>query len=147
MTMSETRICFTYVYARFMPSTKHESYIEMFRRRPEFAAEFNDVTPTEYRADTVVSLATDHKQVFAVRAILEDMMTAAHKYHSDFARKYYDEGEAKGEANAVLILLATRGIEVSDDERTRILTCTDLDQLGTWIRRAATATTVDDLFG
>jgi hypothetical protein len=31
--------------------------------------------------------------------------------------------------------------------RAKIATCADLDQLDTWVRRAATANKVDELFG
>jgi hypothetical protein len=41
--------------------------------------------------------------------------------------------------------LASRGIEVPDALREQITTCTDLDQLDIWIRRAATARTAHDL--
>lgn len=56
------------------------------------------------------------------------------------------EGRAEGEATAVLEVLAARGITVPAEARDRITTCTDLRQLKTWIRRAVTATSVDDLF-
>jgi len=99
----------------------------------------------------------------AVRAYLEDLMTTAtHRYQSDFARRYYAEGaaegraegraegqaegQAEGEARAVLAVLDARGIEVPDPVREDITSCTDLDQLDTWIRRAATANKVQELF-
>jgi hypothetical protein len=99
----------------------------------------------------------------AVRGYLEVFMTTmAYRYQSDFARRYYAEGEAKGEAKgkaegeakgkvegearAVLAVLDARGIEVSDPVREDITSCTDLDQLDIWIRRAATADKVQDLF-
>jgi hypothetical protein len=56
------------------------------------------------------------------------------------------EGKAEGEARAVLTFLDARGIEVPDSVREDIAGCTDLDQLDTWIRRAATADKVQDLF-
>ena len=37
-------------------------------------------------------------------------------------------------------------IEVPVDVRERITSCTELDQLETWIRRAATVSTAQDLF-
>jgi hypothetical protein len=82
------------------------------------------------------------------------MTTTAHRYQSDFARRYYAEGEAKGlaegkaegEARAVLAFLDARGIEVPDPVREDILGCTDLNQLDIWIRRAVTADKVQDLF-
>lgn len=56
------------------------------------------------------------------------------------------EGRAEGEAAAVLTVLNARGIAVPEDAHARITECKDLDQLDTWIRRAATADTIDDLF-
>ncbi|MGH3810551.1 MAG: hypothetical protein ACRDRU_28825, partial [Pseudonocardiaceae bacterium] len=84
----------------------------------------------------------------AASRYLEALMTTSYEYQSDFARRYFSqgraEGEAKGEAKAVLAFLDARGITVSDDVRARIAACTDLDQLDTWVRRAATATTSQD---
>jgi hypothetical protein len=57
-----------------------------------------------------------------------------------------DEGRAEGEASAVLAVFDARGIAAPDDARTRITGCSDLDQLDVWVRRAATAATIDDLF-
>jgi hypothetical protein len=77
------------------------------------------------------------------------MTTTSHRYQSDFARRYFSEGEAsgeaRGEAKALLTILDARGIEIPDEIRADITNCTDLDQLGAWIRRAATATKIQDL--
>jgi hypothetical protein len=83
----------------------------------------------------------------AARDYLEACMTSTtgHRYHSDFARRNFDRGEAKGEAKAVLAFLDARGIEVPDELRERITECTDLEQLDRWVRRAATARTAQDL--
>lgn len=91
----------------------------------------------------------------AARRHLEDLMAiGTYEYQSDFARRYYGqgraegvaEGRAEGEAAALLAVLAARGIEVPGDARDRITGCTDLALLETWIRRAATATAIQDLF-
>ncbi|NEE03242.1 hypothetical protein [Phytoactinopolyspora halotolerans] len=58
-----------------------------------------------------------------------------------------EEGRAEGQAGAVLEILNARGVDVSEDTRARITDCTDHELLRTWIRRAATATSVEDLFG
>ncbi len=50
-----------------------------------------------------------------------------------------------GEVAALLTILDSRRVEVPGDIRTRIEQCTDLDQLRTWIRRAATAEKIQDL--
>jgi hypothetical protein len=82
----------------------------------------------------------------AARDCLEELMTTtSHRYQSEFARRYFNQGEAQGEAKAVLAFLDARGIAVPDDIRARIAACTDLDQLDTWIRRAATAHKIQDL--
>ncbi|WP_432987418.1 hypothetical protein [Dactylosporangium sp. CA-233914] len=81
------------------------------------------------------------------------MTTTSHRYQSDFARRYFNEGEASGEARgeargevkALLAILDARGVQIPDQIRADITKCTDLDQLGIWIRRAATANTIQDL--
>ncbi len=60
---------------------------------------------------------------------------------SELYREIFGEGEAKGEASSILAVLAARDIPVSDALRERILTCTDIAVLDTWIRRAVVATT------
>ncbi|HET8661696.1 MAG TPA: hypothetical protein VFM55_22215 [Micromonosporaceae bacterium] len=94
----------------------------------------------------------------AARVLLEEFMTTAtHRYQSDFARRYFSQGEAqgeargeargeaKGEAKALLAILDARGVHVPDDIRAGIVTCTDLAQLESWIRRAATADKIHDV--
>jgi hypothetical protein len=76
--------------------------------------------------------------------------TRIREYKSEFARRYFNDGEAKGKAEGkaedVLDVLAVRGIEVPDLARARISGCTDLAQLESWVRRAAVAGSVDELF-
>ena len=87
----------------------------------------------------------------AARTYLEAIMSDGEPlYHFPPFQRSYDrgaaEGRAIGEANAVLEILATRGLEVPDAAREQIVSCADLDQLTAWIRRAVVARTVDDLF-
>jgi hypothetical protein len=70
------------------------------------------------------------------------MSTGTYRYHSEFARRHFSEGEAK----AVLTVLEARGIAVPEEARARITQCTDPEQCDIWVRRAVTATSVDDLF-
>jgi hypothetical protein len=60
------------------------------------------------------------------------------------------EGEAKGEAKdrATLILrvLEKHTVDVPEDIRDRITSCTDLDTLMLWFDRSLTATTAEELF-
>jgi hypothetical protein len=87
----------------------------------------------------------------AAQCYLEALMaTRTYEYQSDFVRRYVfqgrAEGEAKGKAEDVLAVLDARGVDVPDDARARITECSDLDQLDIWVRRAATADSINDLF-
>ena len=90
----------------------------------------------------------------AARAALEDVMRSGrYEYQSDFARKYYAEGEAKGKAEGkvegkaedILVVLAARGIAVTDQERRRVLACSDLALLDRWLERSVTAGSASDV--
>ncbi|MEU5311018.1 hypothetical protein [Streptomyces sp. NPDC021562] len=53
---------------------------------------------------------------------------------------------AEGLAEALLVVLGGRGVDVGDEARDRITSCDDHDTLTTWLTRAATATTTAELF-
>jgi hypothetical protein len=73
------------------------------------------------------------------------MTTTSYRYQSDFARRYFSQGKAEGEAKAVLAILDARGVAVPEEVRAHIAGCTDLDLLDVWVRRAATADKIQDL--
>jgi hypothetical protein len=86
---------------------------------------------------------------------LEKLMSIeGYRFRSGFALHYINQGRAEGRtegrtegwSRSVLIVLRARGLEVPDEVRDRITTCTDLDQLNTWLLRACTASSIDDLF-
>jgi Uma2 family endonuclease len=56
-----------------------------------------------------------------------------------------NEGKAEGKAEAVVAVLRGRGLSVPAAVEERILACRDLAQLDTWLRGAATATSVEAL--
>ncbi|MEU7896365.1 hypothetical protein AB0B45_26355 [Nonomuraea sp. NPDC049152] len=51
-----------------------------------------------------------------------------------------------GEATLLLTLLDARGIAVSDEIRARITSCSDPVQFDVWTRRAAVASSADEVF-
>ncbi len=57
------------------------------------------------------------------------------------------EGLAEGEAKALFLVLAARGVPVSEEARQRVLGCSDLTLLGRWIERATSAATVEEILG
>ncbi|MGH3751639.1 MAG: hypothetical protein ACRDRP_02910 [Pseudonocardiaceae bacterium] len=86
----------------------------------------------------------------AARTHLEELMaTETYEYQSEFTERLRNEGAIKGRAEAkadyILRVLHARSVEVPDQVRTRITTCTDPDRLDTWLDRAITAHTIEDL--
>jgi hypothetical protein len=89
-------------------------------------------------ADLVLSVLPE-----AARLHLEGLMRSrTYEYQSDFARGYYSQGEA----NALFEVLDVRGIHVPEEIRERVNDCTDIQQLRLWVRRAATADSIDEVF-
>jgi hypothetical protein len=127
----------------------------------------DDVRGSLY-ADVVFALLPE-----AARLYVEDLMSTStyREYKSEFARKYISQGRAEGEAKgraegvaegraegvaegrvdgeaaALLVILETRGIPVPEEIRGRIRECGSLEQLETWVRTAATAESIEDVFG
>ncbi|MFC6563532.1 hypothetical protein [Actinoplanes utahensis] len=114
-----------------------------------------------YRAVEVDRAALYHDLVLMAlpnqtRKMLEDLMTATnYTPRSDFAKHHFAQGKmeglAKGLAEAkgqdLLTVLESRGLTVSDEARTTIVECSDLDQLDRWMRQVATVERVEDLGG
>lgn len=78
------------------------------------------------------------------------MASVKHRQESELVKKYYGQGlvagEALGQAKALLVVLAARNVSFSPEERERIASCNDPEQLERWVRRAATCASVDELF-
>ena len=99
------------------------------------------------RAQLYADMVLAALQSELARSHLEARMIAEkYEYQSSFAKKYVAEGEARGEAKAVIAVLDARGIAVSDEARARIEGCSDPSQLEKWVRLAVTARAVDELF-
>jgi hypothetical protein len=108
----------------------------------------------------------------SARAVIEELMgNGTYQYQSDFAKRYYGQGRAEGEAlgraegealgraegealgraagealgRALLALLDARRIAVPPQVRDRVLGCTDVPTLDEWIVRAATANAIADV--
>ena len=55
------------------------------------------------------------------------------------------EGKAEGKAESILAVFEARGIEMSEDERDRILSCRDLPTLEDWLRRSLSVTSAAEI--
>jgi hypothetical protein len=104
----------------------------------------------EKRSKAYFDLLRYHLGEALERALEAIMATSEHKYLSDFARKYYDDGVSKGEAvrarAALLTVVTARDIALDDDQRARIGACADVATLDTWLARAARATSASEIF-
>ena len=85
----------------------------------------------------------------AARKALE-MHPQGEKFLSDSQRHSFEKGRAEGRAAEkaadVLAVLEARGLAVTDAQRQRIIDCSELDTLNSWLRRAVTVTSADNLF-
>jgi hypothetical protein len=88
----------------------------------------------------ILNLASD-----AARQILEAMMTTA-EYQKTFIERIHDQGIAEGKAEAVLKLLAARGLTPTDEQRRQVTATIDPAQLDLWFDRAITASTAAEVF-
>jgi hypothetical protein len=67
-------------------------------------------------------------------------------FRSETSQMLRAEGRAEGRAEDLLLVLRTRGFEVSDQLRERITGCTDLELLGKWFAAALTAESTEAIF-
>ncbi|WP_375764774.1 Rpn family recombination-promoting nuclease/putative transposase [Archangium gephyra] len=85
----------------------------------------------------------------AAEQVLHSVMDA--RQSEDLMRTYgetlIERGHRKGLKHAVLRILTKRGLLVDEQSRQRILTCTDVTTLDTWLDRALTATTLAEVWG
>jgi hypothetical protein len=78
----------------------------------------------------------------ATRKALEAFMDVHNwEYESVFARRIFADGLAEG----LLELAAGRGLEVSEAQRSTVKDCKDPARLRSWLKRAATATSMADV--
>ncbi|MFC6878688.1 MULTISPECIES: hypothetical protein [Actinomadura] len=88
----------------------------------------------------------------AAQRILEALMTTGTtEFKSDFAKRHEArgkaEGKVEGEAKALLLVLAAHGIEISEEQREMVTGCQDTAVLEEWLKRVATAETIEDVLG
>ena len=89
----------------------------------------------------------------SARAALEELMMT--HLRDDFVDGFLDQGRAEGraqgvaqgEAQLLLRFMAARGLDIPEHIRARVAECADTARLEAWADRAATATSVDEIFG
>ena len=79
-----------------------------------------------------------------------EMLPENYEFQGPTFKKGKREGQLEGQigmaATDVLDVLEIRAITLSDEVRQRVQSCTDLEQLRRWLRRAVVVTRADELF-
>ncbi|MBT2235203.1 hypothetical protein [Nonomuraea sp. NEAU-A123] len=74
-------------------------------------------------------------------------MPESYLYQGEYAQSLLARGRAKGVANAVVIVLKSRGVVLSDADRERVYGCSDLELLlDVWLIRAISVHSAEELF-
>jgi hypothetical protein len=81
----------------------------------------------------------------AARDALEALMQTK-EYKNDFFDRAEAQGEVKGEAKSLVIVLEARGMHLTAEQYDQVMSCTDIDKLDLWLRRAVVAMSVGDVF-
>lgn len=117
------------------------------------AVSYLEPDQARFYAGLVLRALTDTSR----RTLKGIMTTAKYDYWAELADEKIQEGRIEGwakgllegrlttAAGAILTVLGARGLDVPAAVRERIEETHDLDQLTTWLRRAATVDHADDL--
>lgn len=68
------------------------------------------------------------------------------QFFDESQRQSFNRGRAEYATNAVVAVLESRELPISNSQRDRIESCSDLTTLDRWIRRAAVVSSVEELF-
>ncbi|AFU01864.1 hypothetical protein AW168_17015 [Nocardia brasiliensis] len=144
------------------------------RGHPDHASILNTVAETMHLLPATgeyIDLITSALPTGATRHFLEMLkMTKTGPYMSDYFNKMHfkaeaegrakgeaegrakgeaegrAKGEAEGKAEALLTVLGAKRLEVTPALEARVINCTDVDQLDTWIVRAAKYDSIEEVF-
>ncbi|QSB04935.1 hypothetical protein [Natronoglycomyces albus] len=102
--------------------------------------------------DRAVEYASNALRILpeAARMVMEGIVKLEQfDYHrellGDAANEIEARGEARGKADSLLLLLASRGLTLSESQTQSVRECTDLQRLDEWIKQAITAESPDFL--
>lgn len=75
------------------------------------------------------------------------MLPKGYEFQSEIIRNSLQQGQIAAKRAAVLAVLESRRLSISDEQRERVLACADVEMLDHWVRRAAVVASADHLFG
>ncbi len=98
----------------------------------------------------VIRLLSDVRERPTTAPELQEFVMDTQEFYEKWQNELRAEGEARGraegEARAIVTFLRTRGIEINPEVAARIEATTDLATLELWLGRAATVSSVEELF-
>ncbi len=114
------------------------------------------VRAADLAREALVLLADGDVYFDLVKAMLSEpsrkafeMLARTYEYQDQSLRESFHkgvaQGEARGEAKAILSVLEARGISVGEAEKSAIMGCTDSEQLDGMIRKALTVASASEL--
>ena len=151
-----------------MPSIEHEAAVQILHANPQLLNILTgdlDLTNHAVRMLALLAIAeapADLREGYtriiravapeSARAALEELMM--NHLRDDFVDGFIDQGRAEGvvqgmaqgEAQMLLRIMTARGLDIPEQIRARVAECTDTARLEAWADRAATATSLDDIF-
>jgi ribosomal protein L17 len=78
-----------------------------------------------------------------VRTMLEERVI---QWTKEWKQQGLEQGLSRGKAESLLAVLEARGLTVTDDKEATIRSCRDLETLDRWLRKAAKAESLDEIF-
>lgn len=123
---------------------------EVVRAVVEVIESSPDAQLREALVQAMISMLGDPLVAIVREMLMNPIVTAPSPAYLALRREIEAIGEARGktigEADALVVVLRTRGFAVDALTRDRITACDDVEQLRRWIARAVTAHTLGDVF-
>lgn len=129
------------------------------RRDPEIKAILDAMAPAlrdlqerdEDTAEKLIELTLQGLEKTPAADLWRELMAVDLSFfQSSVADELRDEGRAQGivqgKAETIVLLLERRGIELSGEDRERVMSCENLEVLERWFDRAITATSATEVF-
>jgi flagellar biosynthesis/type III secretory pathway protein FliH len=135
LSIHEARM-FALASIREAPADRYRRYVHLIRI----------FTPRHARKELEQLMEDLFKDPFIDRFVEEGMQQGILQGIRQGMQQGMQLGRAEGAARVLLTILAARGIAKADQARTRISECTDPDLLERWAARAATCSTIDEVF-
>ncbi|MGC0376577.1 hypothetical protein [Streptomyces sp. SAI-229] len=113
----------------------------------EFTAQGLGKNPAKHLWRNLVAVDLSFYKSYLAEEVREEVRKEVRKeVREEVQREVREEARVKDRAEDILFVLEQRGLDVSDDVRSRITDCTDPDLLRHWLARAVTVPKAEEIF-